>query len=61
VLASCEVRDHQGLYVNRPAAKLEDFTGISDVYEPALAADSTIDRASGSVEDYLKSLRDICK
>ncbi|MDQ0381537.1 bifunctional sulfate adenylyltransferase/adenylylsulfate kinase [Amycolatopsis thermophila] len=44
----CESRDRKGLYAKARAGVIEQFTGISDPYEPPLDADLVIDPAAES-------------
>ncbi len=49
-LEVCEQRDPKGLYKLARAGKLENFTGISDPYEPPLQPELTIHTAQHSPE-----------
>ncbi|MBE3134358.1 MAG: adenylyl-sulfate kinase, partial [Acidobacteria bacterium] len=49
-LAVCEQRDRKGLYARARAGTLQQFTGISDPYEPPADADLVIDTADVSQE-----------
>jgi adenylylsulfate kinase len=42
-LATCESRDPKGLYKKARQRSIDNFTGISDIYEPPVAADLVID------------------
>lgn len=44
-------RDVKGLYKKALAGEIENFTGISDPYEPPLAPDVVIDSSAESVEE----------
>jgi adenylyl-sulfate kinase len=55
IYVSCPVevlakRDVKGLYKQALAGQIENFTGVSDPYEPPLAPEVTIDSAKESVE-----------
>jgi sulfate adenylyltransferase len=49
-LAVCEERDAKGLYAKARAGLVQQFTGISDPYEPPADADLIIDTADTSTE-----------
>jgi len=42
-MAVCERRDPKGLYARARRGEIDNFTGISDVYEPPKAADVVVD------------------
>jgi sulfate adenylyltransferase len=42
-LVVCEQRDHKGLYAKARAGVLQQFTGITDPYEPPTDADIVLD------------------
>jgi hypothetical protein len=42
-LEVCESRDRKGLYARARAGLIKEFTGISDPYEPPIAAEVVID------------------
>ncbi len=50
-LEICEQRDRKGLYAKARAGLINQFTGISDPYEPLTDADVTIDTTSLSPEE----------
>jgi adenylyl-sulfate kinase len=50
-LGECIKRDVKGLYMRAIAGEIAHFTGISDPYEPPLAAELTLDTSSISIED----------
>jgi sulfate adenylyltransferase len=47
-LATCEQRDRKGLYAKARAGLIDEFTGISDPYEPPQDAEVVVDTASQS-------------
>jgi adenylylsulfate kinase-like enzyme len=49
-LAECERRDPKGLYARARRGEIENFTGISDPYEPPPKAEVVIDTTSTTVE-----------
>jgi adenylylsulfate kinase len=49
-LAACEARDEEGLYRRARAGLIDDFTGISDPYEPPLAPELTLYTAGEAPE-----------
>lgn len=49
-LEVCERRDPKGLYVKARAGLIQEFTGVSDPYEPPADADLVIDTATISVD-----------
>lgn len=49
-LQACEARDHEGLYERARAGLIDDFTGISDPYEPPLAPEITLRTADETPE-----------
>ena len=50
-LEICEQRDPKGLYARARAGLLEEFTGISDPYEPPDDAEIVLDATHGTPED----------
>ncbi|MGQ0825092.1 MAG: adenylyl-sulfate kinase [Actinomycetota bacterium] len=42
-LEECEARDVKGLYARARAGEIPEFTGVSDPYEPPLAAEVTVE------------------
>src|SRR5579864_3949080 len=59
-LQECERRDPKGLYQKARAGLMASFTGISDVYEPPVECDLTLDttglRAHAAAERVLRAL-----
>jgi len=49
-LAECERRDVKGLYARARRGEIQNFTGISDPYEPPARPELTIDTSQESVE-----------
>lgn len=49
-LPVCEARDAEGLYRRARAGLIDDFTGISDPYEPPLAPELTLHTADEAPE-----------
>jgi len=49
-------RDVKGLYKKALAGEISHFTGISDPYEPPLAAEITIDSSKDALEESLASI-----
>jgi adenylyl-sulfate kinase len=49
-LDECEARDVKGLYAKARAGEIPEFTGVSDPYEPPLAAEVTIATTGQSPE-----------
>jgi len=47
----CEARDTKGLYAKARRGELPAFTGISDPYEPPLAADLVLETSTSTPED----------
>lgn len=50
-LAVVEERDTKGLYKKARAGLIQNFTGVSDPYEPPLAAEVVCETANESIED----------
>lgn len=48
-LAECERRDVKGLYAKARAGQLQNFTGISDPYEPPASPEVTLDTSKQTV------------
>ena len=48
---SCQERDYKGVYEKALSGELENFTGISDVYEEPINPDIIIDTDTMSIED----------
>ena len=57
-LATCERRDPKGLYKKARAGAVDNFTAISDVYEPPEHPALVVDTTAASVEDSLGVLMD---
>jgi adenylylsulfate kinase len=55
-LEFCEQRDVKGLYQKARAGEISHFTGISDPYEPPVAADLLLDTSVTSLEDSVQQL-----
>jgi adenylylsulfate kinase len=49
-LAVCAERDVKGLYAQALAGRISQFTGVSDPYEPPLAAEMVLDTGGEPVE-----------
>ena len=57
-LEICEQRDTKGLYEKARRGEIEDFTGISDPYEPPLHAELKLDTISHSPEENARLITD---
>jgi len=55
-LAVCEQRDVKGLYAKARSGELQNFTGISDPYEPPTKAEVVIDTTKTSVDDAVRQI-----
>ncbi|MBL7715271.1 MAG: adenylyl-sulfate kinase [Bdellovibrionales bacterium] len=55
-LAVCESRDPKGLYVKARAGEIQQFTGVSDVFEAPVNPEITIDTSSKSVDETVDLL-----
>jgi sulfate adenylyltransferase len=55
-LEVCESRDRKGLYAKARAGLIEEFTGISDPYEPPDDADLVIDATATSPEEAVQEI-----
>lgn len=55
-LAVCESRDPKKLYLRARRGELQEFTGISSVYEAPVSADLTIDTAQLTIDDSVAQL-----
>jgi adenylyl-sulfate kinase len=53
-LEVCEARDPKGLYARARRGELDEFTGVTAVYEPPLAPDLTIDTIHHTVCDTVQ-------
>ena len=51
-------RDVKGLYKKALAGELKNFTGVSDPYEPPLAAEITVNSGRQSVEESYQAILD---
>ncbi|MEP6999585.1 MAG: adenylyl-sulfate kinase [bacterium] len=52
----CEQRDVKGLYAKARSGELQNFTGISDPYEPPTKADVVIDTTRTSVDEAVRQI-----
>ena len=50
-LEECERRDPKGLYAKAHSGEIPEFTGVSDPYEPPLAAEITLETAGHTPEE----------
>jgi adenylylsulfate kinase len=50
-LEDCESRDVKGLYAKARSGEIPEFTGVSDPYEPPLAAEITLQTAGRTPEE----------
>jgi adenylylsulfate kinase len=57
-LDECIRRDVKGLYAKALAGEIKQFTGVSDPYEPPLAAELVIDTSRSDVESSVAQLLD---
>lgn len=55
-IETCKKRDYKGVYAKAISAEIQNFTGISDIYEEPEYADIVIDTDSVSVEDAIKQI-----
>jgi sulfate adenylyltransferase len=55
-LAVCEQRDRKGLYAKARAGLIQEFTGISDPYEPPEDADVFVDTATLTPEEAAQEI-----
>jgi len=55
-LAVCEQRDRKGLYAKARAGLIQEFTGISDPYEPPADADVFVDTATLTPEEAAQEI-----
>lgn len=56
-IATCEGRDHKGLYARARAGEIPDFTGISAPYEPPETCELVVDTNHASVNDSAEQIR----
>ena len=47
-LGVCESRDTKGMYARARSGELQNFTGVSDVYEPPFSSEITVDTVNAS-------------
>ena len=52
----CEARDRKGLYAKARAGLLQQFTGVSDPYEPPGDAEVSIDTTELSAEEAAQEI-----
>jgi adenylyl-sulfate kinase len=50
-LEDCEARDVKGLYARARSGEIPEFTGVSDPYEPPVAAELTLETAGRTPEE----------
>ena len=50
-IEECERRDVKGLYAKARRGEIQEFTGVSDPYEPPITADLVLDTSRMSVEE----------
>lgn len=50
-IEECERRDVKGLYAKARRGEIQEFTGVSDPYEPPVSAELVLDTSGMSVED----------
>jgi len=55
-IETCKKRDYKGVYAKAISGELQNFTGISDIYEEPEYADIVIDTDNVSVEDAIKQI-----
>jgi adenylylsulfate kinase len=55
-LEACEQRDPKGLYRKARAGELSEFTGITSLYEPPVAASLSLNTNELSLESCLSQL-----
>ncbi len=55
-LEICEQRDSKGLYAKARRGEIEDFTGISDPYEPPLHPELRLDTLAHSPEENAQAI-----
>lgn len=55
-LEVCELRDRKGLYVKARAGLIQEFTGVSDPYEPPADAEIVIDNTSLTTEEAAREI-----
>lgn len=53
-LAECERRDVKGLYAKARAGEIQNFTGVSDPYEPPTAPEVTVDTSGQTLEQSVQ-------
>lgn len=55
-IETCKKRDYKGVYAKAISGELQNFTGISDIYEEPEYADIVIDTDRVPVEDAIKQI-----
>jgi sulfate adenylyltransferase len=55
-LEVCEQRDRKGLYAKARAGKIQEFTGISDPYEPPAEAEVVIDTTDTTPQEAAQTI-----
>jgi adenylylsulfate kinase len=55
-VSTCAERDVKGLYAKALAGEISNFTGVSDPYEPPLAAEIVLHTESESVDDSVEQV-----
>ena len=55
-LEECERRDDKGLYAKARRGEIENFTGISDPYEPPIEPEIKLETLGKSAEDNARSI-----
>jgi adenylylsulfate kinase len=57
-LEECEKRDPKGLYARARRGEIQNFTGVSDPYEPPAQPELTLNTMQQSVEDASRTVLD---
>jgi sulfate adenylyltransferase len=57
-IAVCEARDPKGLYAKARAGTIQQFTGVSDPYEPPGDAEVVLDTTETTPEDCARAVLD---
>ncbi len=55
-LETCEARDRKGLYAKARAGLIQQFTGVSDPYEPPTDAEVAIDTTDVTPEEAAQEI-----
>jgi len=55
-IEECEKRDDKGLYAKAKRGEIDNFTGISDPYEPPIEPEMKLDTLGKSAEDNARSI-----